>query len=229
MAGPALRFSDVTVRLGGAEILSHVSFDVASGDIHCIVGPNGGGKTTLMRALLGQVPFDGAITLDGPDKPIIGYAPQSLDLDRNMPFTVEDVLAVMNQRRPAFFGRSFKLRAEQNVWLERLGLSQKAKRLFGFLSGGERQRLLFAQALIPAPDILLMDEATANMDDEGVRLIETIVRELSASGVTILWINHDWEQVRRVAHRATVIGRRVLADGPPDEALGSMGYRERVA
>lgn len=212
MAGPGLRFDKVSVRLGGTEILSNVSFDVAPSSIHCITGPNGGGKTTLMRALLGQVPFDGTITMEGPAKPVIGYAPQSLDIDRNLPFTVEDVLAVMLQRRPAFMGRSASLKRHQDALLARLGLGAKARRLFGHLSGGERQRLLFAQALLPAPDVLLIDEATANMDEDGVRLIEEMVRELSASGVTVLWINHDAAQVNRMADRVTEIARKVLSD-----------------
>lgn len=219
MPGPGVRFDHVTVRLGGSEILSDVTFNVEASSIHCIIGPNGGGKTTLMRALLGQAPFEGSITLDGPASPVIGYAPQTLDIDRNLPFTVEDILAVMLQSRPAFAGRSANLKAEQDALLERLGLAAKAKKLFGYLSGGERQRLLFAQALLPAPDLLLVDEATANMDEEGVRLSEDMVLELSASGVTILWINHDLEQVNRIGHRITSIGRKVLFDGAPGTRL----------
>ena len=95
MSGPAIEFGAVNVRLGGQDVLSEVTFAVAAGEIHCIVGPNGGGKTTLVRSLLGQVPYDGKITLDGNANPVIGYAPQSLDIDRTLPMTVLDVLAVM--------------------------------------------------------------------------------------------------------------------------------------
>ncbi len=221
MRGPSVRFVGVSVTLGGQQILSGVSFDVAAGEVHCIVGPNGGGKTTLVRALLGQMPFDGTISMEGPRAPVIGYAPQSLDLDRSLPFTVLDVLAVMNQRRPAFAGRSSRCVQGQDEILERVGLRQKSNRLFGFLSGGERQRLLFAQALLPAPDILIMDEPTSNMDEEGSRLVERIVHEICAGGTTVIWINHDLEQVGRVADAVTGISRKVISHGPAGSAVAA--------
>ncbi len=229
MPGPAIRFRNVNVSLGGHSILSDVSFDVAAGEVHCIVGPNGGGKTTLVRALLGQAPFDGKIELEGVANPVIGYAPQSLDLDRTLPFTVLDVLAVMNQRRPAFLGRSTVGMAEQDAMLRRVGLEKKSKRLFGFLSGGERQRLLFAQALLPRPDLLIMDESTSNMDDEGARLVEKMVDEASDAGTTVLWVNHDLEQVCRVARTATAVSRRILSHGAPRTTLAVRSFSEQRA
>ena len=219
MVGPSLHFSHVNLQLGAQDILSDVSLTLAGGQVHAIVGPNGGGKTSLVRALLGQMPFRGEISFDGVKKPRIGYAPQSLDLDRTLPFTVLDVLAVMQQRRPAFLGRSPVNRQEQDDMLERVGLAHQAKRLFGYLSGGERQRLLFAQALLPRPDLLIMDEPTSNMDLAGSQLVESMVAELAAQGVTILWVNHDWEQVSRVAQTASVINRRVQAHGPAKDIM----------
>ncbi|NDA48353.1 MAG: ATP-binding cassette domain-containing protein, partial [Alphaproteobacteria bacterium] len=120
MVGPSLQFSHVSLQLGAQDILSDVSLTLAGGQVHAIVGPNGGGKTSLVRALLGQMPFTGEISIDGAHKPLIGYAPQSLDLDRTLPFTVLDVLAVMQQRRPAFLGRSSANRQEQDDLLERV-------------------------------------------------------------------------------------------------------------
>ncbi len=229
MRGPAIHFKNVDVQLGGQQVLSGVTFDVAPGTVHCIVGPNGGGKTTLVRALLGQMPYDGTISFDGPSDMVIGYAPQSLDIDRTLPLTVRDVLAVMNQRRPAFLGRSMRNQAALDTVLERLGLAQKTKRLFGVLSGGERQRLFFAQALVPHPDLLIMDEPTSNMDEAGIRLVEGIVKEISTAGVTVLWVNHDWDQVRRVATTVTVINRKVAAHGAPDTTLPMTGSPRNVA
>jgi ABC-type Mn2+/Zn2+ transport system ATPase subunit len=211
--GPSVHITKLCVRLGGVQLLSNVSLDVKVGEVHCIVGPNGGGKTTLARALLGQIPYEGRIVFDGRPGFVTGYAPQSLDLDRSLPFTVSDLMAVMNQRRPAFFGRGGNRVAEQDAALERLGLSGKSKRLFGFLSGGERQRLLFAQALVPSPDLLIMDEPTSNMDEAGSRLVESIVQDLRTQGATVIWINHDWDQVRRVADSVTLLQGRVAAHG----------------
>lgn len=223
--GPAVAIRDLSVRLGGQPILEDVSLDIPAGSIHAIVGPNGGGKTTLVRAILGQMPCDGTVTFESDRKPVIGYVPQSLDLDRTMPLTVLDVLAVMNQRRPAFLGRSGRYRAEQDAALARVGLAGKERRLFGVLSGGERQRLLFAQALVPAPDLLVLDEPTSNMDEEGDRIIEGLVLELARDGVTVLWVNHDWDQVRRLASGVTVISRRVAGHGAPADVLGAAAMR----
>ncbi|MEJ1160590.1 metal ABC transporter ATP-binding protein [Prosthecomicrobium sp. N25] len=220
--GPAVMIRDLTVRLGGLEQLAGVSLSVAPGTVHCIVGPNGGGKTTLVRAILGQVPYTGTIAFDGSSEFTIGYAPQSLDLDRSLPLTVSDVMALMNQRRPAFLGRSGRLRAAQDAALARLGLAGKERQLFGFLSGGERQRLLFAQALVPAPDLLVMDEPTSNMDDAGARLVEAIVADLRQQGTTVVWVDHDWEQVRRIADTVTHIRGRVVATGPAARVLGTL-------
>jgi zinc transport system ATP-binding protein len=227
--GPAVQVRNLTVRLGGQSILDDVSFDVPPASVHAIVGPNGGGKTTLVRALLGQVPCDGTVRFEAVSKPVIGYVPQSLDLDRTMPLTVLDILAVMNQRRPAFLGRSGRHRRDQDAALARVGLAGKEHRLFGVLSGGERQRLLFAQALVPAPDLLVLDEPTSNMDEQGDGLIEALVMELARDGVTVLWVNHDWEQVRRVASGVTAISHRVTAHGTPADILAAGPAARRFA
>lgn len=218
-SGSAVKFRNVSVRLGGQNILDDISATVRKGEIHCIVGPNGGGKTTLVKSLLGQMPHLGEIAITGRPGLVIGYAPQSLDLDRSLPLTVRDVMRIMNQRRPVFFGGSKRNGPMLDAALERMGLGGKARKLFGLLSGGERQRLLFAQALVPAPDLLVMDEPTSNMDEEGTLLVERIVRELGAKGTTVIWINHDWDQVRRVADTVTGISRTVTFSGPPAKTV----------
>ena len=219
MAGPTIALRDVAVDLGGLRILSGVSLDFTPGSIHCVVGPNGGGKTTLVRAVLGQMPFEGRITLDASGPCVIGYVPQSLDIDRSMPLTVLDVLAVMNQRRPAFLGRSRSTRQAEDAALAKVEMTRRADRLFGVLSGGERQRVLFAQALIPPPDLLVMDEPTASMDADGERLVERATRELAAGGTTVLWVNHDWAQVRRIADTVTIVNRGLAVRGSADDLM----------
>ena len=111
MRGPALVFDNVSLKLGGTEVLDAVSFQVEAGALHCLVGPNGGGKTSLVRALLGQMPHTGSIRLDGEASRPVGYVPQLADFDRNVPMTVYDVMALLGQRRPAFLGSSRAARA----------------------------------------------------------------------------------------------------------------------
>jgi len=219
MRGPAVVFDRVSLQLGGTQILEDVSFRVEAGALHCLVGPNGGGKTSLVRALLGQMPHTGSIRLEGDVTGPLGYVPQLPDFDRNLPMTVNDVMALMSQRKPAFLGAARSSRAATAAALARTGVAAKAKRPFGGLSGGERQRVLLAQALVPAPWLLVLDEPTAGIDEPGVRLVEQLVAELHERGVTILWINHDLEQVRRVAQSVTGVNRRVMFHGAPAETL----------
>lgn len=211
--GPAVAFAGVSLSLGGTQVLHDVSFRIPAGALHCLVGPNGGGKTSLVRALLGQMPHTGHIQLEGSATPV-GYVPQALDFDRTVPMTVNDVMALLSQRRPAFFGSSRRLRRLTAHALARTGVDALGGQPFGSLSGGQRQRVLLAQALNPTPRLLILDEPTAGIDAQGIQLVEALVRELHAGGVTVLWINHDLEQVRRVAQSVTVINRQVLYHGP---------------
>jgi zinc transport system ATP-binding protein len=214
MSGPSVSFAKVSLNLGGVSILEDISFDVTAGSLCCIVGPNGGGKTSLIRALMGQMPHNGDIRISGAGETRFGYVPQFLEIDRTLPLTVTDVLAIMRQRKPVFFGVKRASRPEIDTALERVGFEGKRNRRFGGLSGGERQRVLFAQALIPEPDLLVLDEPASSMDEPGMRRIEELVHELNARGVTIIWVNHDLAQVRRIASSVAVIDRRLLYFGP---------------
>ena len=111
MRGPAVVFDRVSLQLGGTQILEDVSFRVEAGALHCLVGPNGGGKTSLVRALLGQMPHTGSIRLEGDVTGPLGYVPQLPDFDRNLPMTVNVVMALMSQRKPAFLGAARSSRA----------------------------------------------------------------------------------------------------------------------
>lgn len=222
MCGPALVFDNVSLRLGGTQVLEDVSFRVEAGALHCLVGPNGGGKTSLVRALLGQMPHSGVVRFEGEFTAPVGYVPQLPDFDRNVPMTVNDLMALLGQRRPAFLGSSRAAKAANAEALSRTGMAGMGATPFGSLSGGQRQRVLLAQAISPAPWLLILDEPTAGIDESGVRLVEALVAELHGRGVTILWINHDLEQVRRIAQSVTVINRKVLYHGAPDQVAYSL-------
>lgn len=220
MRGPGIRFDAVGLSLGGNEILNGIDFEVASGAIHCLIGPNGGGKTSLVRCLLGQMPHTGTISVDWQDRGIIGYVPQFLDFDKSLPVSVNDFMAMVCQkRRPAFTGLSKHNRALTDAALERVGLDGKRGARLGSLSGGERQRVLFAQALIPDPALLVLDEPMSSMDEVGAECFEAIIRELAAGGVTIVWVAHDLRQVEEMADAATCVNRTLLFTGAPADVL----------
>ncbi|EJM21737.1 hypothetical protein PMI21_00463 [Pseudomonas sp. GM18] len=120
MRGPAIVFDNVSLQLGGTQVLDEVSFRVEAGALHCLVGPNGGGKTSLVRSLLGQMPHSGSVRFEGKVTTPMGYVPQFPDFDRNVPMTVNDVMALLSQRRPAFLGSSRSARAANAQALEQV-------------------------------------------------------------------------------------------------------------
>jgi zinc transport system ATP-binding protein len=217
--GPAIEFDGVGLTLGNTEILRDVSFKVRAGTIHCIVGANGGGKTSLVRSLLGQMPHSGRIGIEWAEGRVVGYVPQALDFDKSLPITVGDFMAMTCQRRPVFFGVARSRRVAIDAALERLGLSDKRRTKLGSLSGGERQRVLFAQALIPEPALLVLDEPMTGLDLAGKELVERAIVAFAQGGGTALWINHDIVQVHERADHLTYVNRTVLLDGAPREVL----------
>ena len=221
MQGPAIEFANLNLTLGNTEILRDVSFKVRAGTVHCIVGANGGGKTSLVRSLLGQMPHTGRIDVHWRDGRVIGYVPQALDFDKSLPITVADFMAMACQRRPVFLGVAKARRIEIAALLERLGLEGKLRAKLGSLSGGERQRVLFAQALIPEPALLVLDEPMTALDLAGKEILEKAIVAFVKVGGTALWINHDIVQVHGLADALTYVDHRVLLDGAPREVLAT--------
>lgn len=219
VAGPRITLKNLSLSLGGNNILEEVSFNVGPGALHCIVGPNGGGKTSLLRSLLGQMPHEGRIEIAWNGPRVIGYVPQRLDMDPTLPISVKDFIALSCQKRPAFLGMSPALRTRAYEVLEKLGLHGKEHRLVGQLSGGERQRLLFAQALLPQPSLLILDEPLSSVDRNGAELILNEVRVLHKAGATVLWVHHDLKLVKETATAVTSINRTLRFSGAPEDAL----------
>ena len=218
--GPGIEFDQVSLTLGRTTILDHVSFSIVPGSVHALVGPNGGGKSSLIKTLLGQMPHQGRLCLNWPGEPgLIGYVPQALEFDRGLPMTVDDFMAAMCQRRPAFMGLSPKVAPAIGEALERVGMQDKRKRRMGALSGGERQRVLLAQGLIPAPQLLVLDEPMSALDEAGAQVFERLLADWRQAGVTVVWIEHDLAAVKRLAERVTGLNRQVLFDGPPGHTL----------
>jgi zinc transport system ATP-binding protein len=220
MQGPTIHVENLGLRLGASRILSGMSFTIASGALHCFIGPNGGGKTSTARCLLGQMPHEGTIRFDwSGDNRTIGYVPQLIEMERTLPLTIDNFLTALSQNKPAFMATRKENKVLIDAALERTGLTAKRKYMIGSLSGGERQRLLFAQALMPAPSFLVLDEPMTSLDEGGSRLFEELILQEHATGTTILWINHDLDQVKRLAQTVTVIDRGVLAHGAAGDTV----------
>ena len=219
MQGPSISFNNVSLNLNNTQILDKVTFDIAAGSIHCIIGANGGGKTSLVRSMLKQMPHTGDITINWQSNRHVGYVPQSLEFDKTLPVTVLDFMTIACQRRPAFLGLNKKVRSEIEHVLEQFGLANKVKHKLGSLSGGERQRTLFAQAFIPKPSLLVLDEPMTGLDVEGSELFLNVVQNFVQEGGTVVWINHDIRQVSELADQVTYIDKTLRLNGAPKEVL----------
>ena len=220
MKGPEISIENLNLSLGGTEVLKDISLQIHSGDVHCLIGPNGGGKTSLARCLLGQMPHGGSISIAWGENRTIGYVPQHLQFDRTLPITVSDFMALICQkRRPAFVGLSKANRDIAEEALHKVGFVGKRKRPLGSLSGGERQRVLFAQALIPAPSLLVLDEPMTSLDQHGAELFGELIGKVSSGGVTILWISHELALAKKMATTVSCVNQSLLFSGPTEDVM----------
>jgi zinc transport system ATP-binding protein len=179
-------------------VLKDICLKVSAGEFIGVIGPNGGGKTTLLRLILGFLkPSSGEILIDG-KKPkdanqFLAYVPQSLQFDRAFPLTVMDLVLQGRLRHLPWYGwyrKSDIYEAEKTIDL--VGLSEYKKRPFSSLSGGQTQRAIIARALASNPKILILDEPTANVDSKAQAAIYEILRLLKGK-MTILMVTHDLE------------------------------------
>jgi zinc transport system ATP-binding protein len=214
-----LDLAGVTVRIEGQTLLSDVSLTVGRGALHVLVGPNGAGKSTLLAAILGQMPFDGRIRAYWRRSGRIGYVPQSFAIDRTLPMTVGDFLALTRQRWPVCLGIKTATARRTAAMLERVGLPGFERRVLSVLSGGELRRVLLAHALDPSPELLILDEPSTGLDAAAGRWLEETLLTACGEGASVLMASHDLDQVRRIADHVTALDRRVVSDGPPSEAL----------
>ncbi|MEW6337956.1 MAG: metal ABC transporter ATP-binding protein [Acidobacteriota bacterium] len=190
-ADPLLRFDDVALGYGEVPVLTGLSFHICRGEFLGIVGPNGSGKTTILRAILNLLkPSAGSVTWSG--RPTLGYVPQRERIDTIMPVTAMEValmglaprLGPLARLRPA--DREAARRA-----LDRVGVGDLGARLFRDLSGGQQQRVLIARALASEPGLLVLDEPTNGMDLASEHAIVELLTELNRNaGLTILLVTH---------------------------------------
>lgn len=219
----ALRVQNVSVTLGGRQVLTNVSFEPAVGQLNAIIGPNGAGKTTLLRAILGLVPYSGTILIGrNPDgRPLrLAYVPQRLDFDHGMPMSVYDLLAGGRQRRPVWLGHKRAARHVADECLARVGGVGWGNHRLGALSGGELQRVLLALALTSEPDILLLDEPVSGVDIAGEELFCDLLGSLQKEGrYTMLLVSHDLSIVTQHTQYVLCLNQTVQCQGATVETL----------
>ena len=211
---PAIELTDVSLSYNGVPVLEDVSFRVERGEFLSMVGPNGGGKTTLLKLILGLLkPNSGKVRVFGatPEKSRhhMGYMPQHTQFDPQFPVSVLDVVLMGNLglRRSGPYTR--KDREEACRVLDKVDMCGRSKESFANLSGGQRQRVLLARALIGQPEILLLDEPTANVDVGIESKLDRILSELRRK-MTILMVTHDLGFVTDMVENVICVNRKVF-------------------
>jgi zinc transport system ATP-binding protein len=226
---PVIELRDVSFAYDAAPVLENVNLAIRPRESVCIVGPNGGGKTTLLRLLLGQLhPTAGQVRIFGQSPEAvrlrIGYMPQRGEYDPKFPATVMDIVLMGRLGQGGLWGwlgwyhRADRLAASEA--LAKVHLDNLAHRPFASLSGGQRQRVLIARALCCQPELLLLDEPTANVDSLVEAHLFDVLRELSAR-MTVVIVSHDLGFVTNLVESVICVNRRAVAH-PTSQITGEL-------
>lgn len=190
---------NLNVAYGDHPVITDLSFTVNEGDFLVVVGENGVGKTTLIRAILGLIkPRSGVVNIPADTK--IGYVPQFRNLDEEYPLSVRDFVSlnVSNKLVPWL---NKKERARVNRLIRITNLENISNRPLGLASGGEKQRAYLAQALLPNPQLLILDESTASLDNEMKYELLDLVTRFQQNGLSVMFITHDWDLAKHYGTR----------------------------
>ena len=212
-SNPLVCFKNVSLSFGNNQVLHDADFDIESGEPLCVVGPNGGGKTTLLKLILGLIePDSGSITVLGttPQKArsMIGYMPQVLQFDPKFPITVEEVIAI-GLLTPGTMGfRNSSRNSVIKETMETVGIAHRSSEQFSALSGGQKQRVLIARAIVSKPRLLLLDEPTANLDlTLEDKLLETLLQ--FHPDMKIVMVSHDLGFVSGAVKQVLCVNKHV--------------------
>lgn len=215
------------VQLGNAQALDDVTFSIEKGKKVAVVGPNGGGKSTLFNAIAGLVPVvDGSLKIKGMNpedaKGLISYVPQKDLINRNFPLSVKQVveMGLINKDSLNLFSRK-KINKKIKEALENVGLAEKINENINNLSGGQFQRVLIARGLAQDADILLLDEAFSAVDVGAQEDIMNIISDINLDGKTILIATHDINNLEEKFDEVLCLNRHCCAYGDPSEVLTS--------
>jgi zinc transport system ATP-binding protein len=220
---------------GKDDVLSDVSFSVPAGAYAGLIGPNGGGKTTLLKVILGQLqPSEGSVTIFGltprhaAQHRLIGYVQQrAMGQEVLLPLTVRE-LVTNGALLPGLgiFSDAKRRRAQVDRALEELSIAPLADKLLSSLSGGQRQRAFIARALVAKPRLLILDEPTTGIDPRSRDEFHELLTAIHRSGVTLLYVSHDTDVIATHATRLLCLNRTLVADCAPEDLASEEAVRK---
>jgi ABC-type Mn2+/Zn2+ transport system ATPase subunit len=236
-----IEITGVSLRRDGRQVLRDITFSIGAQELVGVIGPNGGGKTTLLQVILGVLkPDRGSVRVFGRDprrmdghRGDIGYVAQSKLFEREFPARAKDVVLMGTFPQVGFFrfpGARDRTRALEA--LEHVGMLDRANRPIGRLSGGEQQRVFIAQALVSRPKLLILDEPTVGVDREGEEaLLHLLLRLKRESALTILMVSHNVSLIRAHTDRILCLSRELCfagdAAGLTDQVIAQAYHAHR--
>jgi zinc transport system ATP-binding protein len=218
---PIIEVRDIWFSFNGIPVLKEVNLKIYAGDFLAVIGPNGGGKTTLLKIMLGLLePDRGTVQVFGHSPrdaaPVIGYVPQEIGFNKSFPISVQDVV-LMGRIRGGGGWRRFSEEDKKAAWeaLKRVEMWEYRKRRIGELSGGQRQRVFMARALVGEPQILFLDEPTASVDQKGQTDFYAFLKELNET-VTIVVVSHDLMVLSSYIKSVACVSQQVFFHNAPE-------------
>lgn len=228
-----IKIKDLNVSFGEESVLEDINLHMHCGELTVIIGQNGAGKSTLLRALLGQVAHTGTIefkeTKTGNISNImkIGYVPQSLNVEREIPMTVYDMFASYISKYPVWLPKNKKLYEKIKDQLKMFSVDDCIDKQVGKLSGGQMQRVMLSIAITPMPDLLILDEPVSGIDENGVRDFYRLVDEMKAKhDLAVLLVSHDLDLVKKYADKVILLDNRILCQGTAEQVYADENFKK---
>lgn len=212
---------DLSVHVNGQWLLHHVSFDLDAGEFLAVIGPNGAGKSTLLKAVLDLLPRQSGSITYATNKSQVGYVPQSRQIDPDSPLNVWDFVSFgLGHRLFPWLTHDDKRHIDEA--LDLTDCMSFAQRPVGKLSGGQKQRVYLAQALVREPQVLLLDEPTANLDPGAqTKVADVIANICKTRGVSVIFVTHDINLAARYATRVLYLTHGQYALGTVPEVMNA--------
>ncbi len=223
----------VSVNYNGVKAVDNIDFRFSCGELTAIIGPNGGGKSSILKAILGEVEYRGSIgfcsTSGNGARPRIGYVPQKVSIQPDSPISVLDLMLLSQGYLGAWLHVSRKKKKEMIDLLAIVSADNLAERRVGELSGGELQRVLLACSLNPLPDLLLLDEPVSAVDVKGMESFYEIICNLrKVFHMSIVLVTHDIGAIAPHADKMILINKKIYAMGDPMHVLKHPEFRKQM-
>ena len=227
------KIEKLSVKIGKEDIIKDVTFDIHCGELLMLIGRNGAGKSTLLKSILGEIEHEGTVSFidmkENKKKKIkIGYVPQNLNIERDMPTTVYDMFASYISNKPVWLFKDKNLYKKIKENLKLFGAEKLIDKRVGNLSGGELQRVLLSIATAPVPNLLILDEPVSGIDRNGIKdFYEILARLKKDYDMSIILVSHDLDLVQKFADRVILLDKTIVKEGKAEEVFKSKEFIER--